>query len=490
MTSKMTIGQKLIASFAAMLCATVFLGIASLVSISRLTSRLDAAVNRTTRKIQLIDSVSNSRSDMLAAQRGFIMFAYAKSPAGAARAKGLFETAAANWAAKLSEVRPLLVTEEGRRMADQLETGLPQWRAAFAEIEGFTAGGDCDSAVRIAVDKGVPIYEAVGREAERLREINNGILEKDREAAADVKSVSQAINFGLVGLSLAVGGLVLWLVRDISVTLRRLAGDMAEGADQVAHAAAQVASSSQSLAQCSSEQAASLEETSASSAEINSSAGRNTENTRSAAELMTRSHEKFQQTNHAFDQMVAAMGEITSQSGKISRIIKVIDEIAFQTNILALNAAVEAARAGEAGMGFAVVAEEVRNLAQRSAQAAKDTAALIEESIAKSNDGKVKVDEVTAAIRAIIEESGKVKALVDEVNLSSQAQARGMEQIGGAIRQMEGVTQTTAASAEEGAAASEELSAQSETLKSLVSELATMVGGGSAARGSVIQMDR
>ena len=132
MTSKMTIGRKLIASFAAMLFATVILGIASLVAINKLTSRLDTAVNQTTRKLQLIDSVSNSRSDMLAAQRGFIMFAYAKSPVGAAKAKGLFESAAANWAQKLSEVRPMLVTEEGRRMADQLETGLPRWRAAVA----------------------------------------------------------------------------------------------------------------------------------------------------------------------------------------------------------------------------------------------------------------------------------------------------------------------------------------------------------------------
>ena len=142
-----------------------------------------------------------------------------------------------------------------------------------------------------------------------------------------------------------------------------------------------------------------------------------------------------------------------------------IDEIAFQTNILALNAAVEAARAGEAGMGFAVVADEVRNLAQRCAQAAKDTASLIEESIAKSNDGKSKVDQVAAAIREITEESTTIKTLVDEVNLGSQEQARGMEQIGKAITQMEQVTQKTAANAEESASAAEELNAQSESLE-------------------------
>jgi len=168
----------------------------------------------------------------------------------------------------------------------------------------------------------------------------------------------------------------------------------------------------------------------------------------------------------------------------MSKIIKTIDEIAFQTNILALNAAVEAARAGEAGMGFAVVADEVRNLAQRCAQAAKDTAALIEESIAKSNDGKTKVDQVAVAIHAITEESGKVKTLVDEVNLGSQEQARGIEQIGKAITQMEQVTQRTAANSEESAAAAEELNAQSETLKDVVVRLSAMVGGDVSANGS------
>jgi methyl-accepting chemotaxis protein/methyl-accepting chemotaxis protein-1 (serine sensor receptor) len=175
--------------------------------------------------------------------------------------------------------------------------------------------------------------------------------------------------------------------------------------------------------------------------------------------------------------MLAAMGEINTQSDRISRIIKVIDEIAFQTNILALNAAVEAARAGEAGMGFAVVADEVRNLAQRCTQAARDTAALIEESIAKSNDGSVKVDRVATAIRTVSGEAAKVKTLVEEVNSGSQEQARGIEQIGKAILQMQQVTQTTAANAEECAAAAEELNAQSAALKATVSRIRVMVGG-------------
>ena len=153
-----------------------------------------------------------------------------------------------------------------------------------------------------------------------------------------------------------------------------------------------------------------------------------------------------------------------------------IDEIAFQTNILALNAAVEAARAGEAGLGFAVVADEVRNLAQRCAQAARDTAALIEESIATSSDGNSRLDQMAGAVRSMTQSAVRVKSLVDEVNLGSQEQTRGMEQISRAILQMEQVTQTTAAGAEQGASAGAELEGHASTLRDLVHEMRDMVG--------------
>jgi methyl-accepting chemotaxis protein/methyl-accepting chemotaxis protein-1 (serine sensor receptor) len=245
----------------------------------------------------------------------------------------------------------------------------------------------------------------------------------------------------------------------------------------MAGTAGRVSASSQSLAQGSSEQASSLEETSASSEQINSMANRNNESSRSAAGLMLESQRKFAQTALALDQMVAAMDEINTHSGKISKIIRVIDEISFQTNILALNAAVEAARAGEAGMGFAVVADEVRNLAQRCAQAARDTASLIEESIVKSTGGKAKVDQVAAAIHAITKESATVKTLVDEVSLGSQEQARGIEHVGKAILEMQLVTQSAAACAEGSAAAAEELGAHSQTMMDIVGQLTAMVDG-------------
>jgi methyl-accepting chemotaxis protein/methyl-accepting chemotaxis protein-1 (serine sensor receptor) len=174
--------------------------------------------------------------------------------------------------------------------------------------------------------------------------------------------------------------------------------------------------------------------------------------------------------------MVVAMSEINASSEKISKIIRVIEEIAFQTNILALSAAVEAARAGEAGMGFAVVADEVRSLAQRCAQAAKDTASLIEDSIVKSSQGRLKVDQVAESISNITQQSVEIKTLIDEVSVGSQEQARGIEQIAKAITHMEQVTQSSPANAEQSAAA-QELNAQSATLLEVVGQLTAMVSG-------------
>jgi methyl-accepting chemotaxis protein len=282
---------------------------------------------------------------------------------------------------------------------------------------------------------------------------------------------------------LAIDGVLFYFVkRSVISSLSEVAVEIAQGAEHVFSAATQISTASQMLAEGTSQQAASLEETSASSEEINSMARRNSENSRSAATLVNQSDEKFADTNRSLKDMVLAMGEINASSDKIAKIIRVIDEIAFQTNILALNAAVEAARAGEAGMGFAVVADEVRNLAQRSAQAARDTAVLIEESISKSNGGKLKVDQVAKAIQMITEQSSQVKTLVDEVQLGSEEQSRGIEQIGKAITHMEQVTQKSAASAEESASAAQQLSGQSSALKGIVTRLNGLLGIQAARR--------
>ena len=376
----------------------------------------------------------------------------------------------------------MLVSVQERKATEELESGLPAWKASVEEMDRLCAAGQVEAADQVRKTRQRPIADQMAKSANSILDINRQLLVDATRAADNEATRNRWIVLACIGIALLVGAVIIFVVRLVNRSLRQAAAELAEGAEQVASAANQVSSSSQSLAQGSSEQAASLEETSASSEQISSIARKGSENSREAASLVTGSQEKFVHTNRSLDQMVLAMGDIQAQSGSIAKIIKVIDEIAFQTNILALNAAVEAARAGEAGMSFAVVADEVRNLAQRCAQAARDTTGLIEESIAKSNQGKLQVDGVAAGIREIAAEFGQVKTLVDELNQGSDEQTRGIEEVAKAVVQIQQITQSTAAGAEESAAAAEELNAQSETLKAVVQRLTALVGGGETRR--------
>jgi methyl-accepting chemotaxis protein len=266
------------------------------------------------------------------------------------------------------------------------------------------------------------------------------------------------------------------LIRSTNRTLRSISSTIQTGSEQVAAAAGQVSGASQSLAEGSSEQAASLEETSSSLEEMASMAGRNADNVQQAKELSSQTRIAADTGTADMQEMKRAMDAIKVSSDDVAKIIKTIDEIAFQTNILALNAAVEAARAGVAGAGFAVVADEVRNLAQRSAVSAKETATKIEESISKSEHGVRISDKVAVSLNAIAEKTRRVDQIVAEIATASSEQRQGVEQVNLAVSQMDKVTQSNASNAEESAAAAEELNAQALTLKEAVTELATLIG--------------
>jgi methyl-accepting chemotaxis protein len=275
---------------------------------------------------------------------------------------------------------------------------------------------------------------------------------------------------------------VLWyLRRSLIQPLRQLAAQFADGAAQVTAAATGVAGGSAELSRGATAQAAALEETSASMEEMASMTRRNASNSADAAAQVAESDKLVAGANEALAGLVTSMTAIRESSAKVTKIVKTIDEIAFQTNLLALNAAVEAARAGEAGMGFAVVADEVRNLARRSAQAAKDTAALVEESAHTAETGGAKVGAVVQSMAAITTSSSRLKGLVGEVSEASRQQTQGIDQVTEAIVQMEKMTQTTAATAEESAAASEELGGQANHTLVLVSALEALVNGDAAA---------
>ena len=478
----MTIGTKLMMSTGAMLASAAALSYMGLSSIGTFKDLFDNAAGKSIRKVSLAKGVAFAGTEMLSAQRGSILAAVEKDQGALTRMQADFQKAADNIRGSVAEFQRLATKEESRRLSADILNAVDEWEPHYREIVRLSGAGNLAEVSRIREEITVPISNRIAEDTGRLVVIANQVLSDDQQAAAGVFGRDRWSLFALFGLALAVGGVLTEQVRKVNRDLRRSAVELLSGAEQVASAASQVTASSQSLAQGSSEQAASLEEISSSSEEISSMACKNGENSQSAAARVVQSGEKVAQSNRLLEQMVVAMGEISSQSEKISHIIRVIDEIAFQTNILALNAAVEAARAGEAGMGFAVVADEVRNLAQRCAQAAKDTAGLIEESVAKSKDGKARVDQVAAAIRAITQESAQVKILVEQVSLSSQEQTRGIQQVARAITQMERVTQQNAASAEESASAAEELSAQSATLKEIAGLLVSMVWGADVPR--------
>jgi hypothetical protein len=280
----------------------------------------------------------------------------------------------------------------------------------------------------------------------------------------------------LVMGGLVSAGLTLLIVRPLMRTLTGLIDNLNDGAEQIAAAAGQTSAASQSLAEGAGEQAASLEETSASLEEMSSMTKRNAENAQKANELARQARTAADKGVGDMQTMSAAMEALKVSSDDIAKIIKTIDEIAFQTNILALNAAVEAARAGEAGMGFAVVADEVRNLAQRSAQAAKETAAKIEGAIAKTAQGVEINNKVAATLNEIVTKARQVDELAAEVAGASREQTQGITQINTALTQMDQVTQSNAANAEESAAAAQELNAQATVLKESVHELVRLVG--------------
>jgi methyl-accepting chemotaxis protein len=479
----MTIEKKLLAGFGALLFVTIFLGIAAIRSIGNLGNNLDQMGHERAHLLYLTGDANKTTTDMLATMRGILARGYMKDYSKMQTYHEHFGVDVEKLRAEVGEIASSTKSPELKRMsqADILDNIAPVVQGV-EEMYALSQKGDNAGAAALFDSKVNPLTTELSEHADSLAHKQEQVVAQAADEGSATVGPARSLSIALMLLSLVAGGVVLYIVRDITKTLRESIDELHDGADQVTTAASQVSSASQSLAQGASEQAASLEETSASSEEINSMARKNTDNSRMTAQLLLQSQEKVALANRHLAEMVGSMNEINESSGKISKIIKVIDEIAFQTNILALNAAVEAARAGEAGMGFAVVADEVRSLAQRSAQAAKDTAALIEDSISKSSEGKGKVDQVASAIRAITEDSARIKVMVDEVSLGSEEQSRGVDQIGKAIGQMEQVTQTSAASAEEAAASAEELSAQSEAMKDVVARLQAMVANSGDSR--------
>ncbi len=352
-----------------------------------------------------------------------------------------------------------------------------KYRAALRE---FTAS-DPGSGQRI--DKLVKGIDRAATSA--IDDIAKEILEtSDKIAASNDQSNQQLVTHTRVVIAVAIAvvsvtilGVLLAFILSMPAAFRALASELQAAAQFVNAGASQVSASSKSLAEGASTQAASLEETSASLEELTSMTKRNAEHAQKAKATAAKARISADTGVEQMQAMQNAMTDIKASSEHITKILKNIDEIAFQTNILALNAAVEAARAGEAGAGFAVVAEEVRSLAQRSASAAKETAERIAASVSKSNQGVQISAEVAASFNSIQEQVRELDGIVAEIATASHEQSEGISQVNTAVIAMDKVNQSNTSMAEEGASNAAELNAQAESLASTVGRLLTLIGG-------------
>ncbi len=472
-----TIGKKMFAGLGTLVVLLLLSCTLAVWSASQIFARLDTTGNTTVRALTLALEIDRQLADACSHAKSMVLAGMAADTAMYAQEIEQSETAFLGAREAFNAMRPLASQADAVQALAGIDQGSREWEQLFYQFRKHTDAAEFSEAINVF--NGYSKRREATREATlRLIQLEKQNLAQDITAGRGEYELLRAVLVTVSAISLLAAVGIIWLVSGISRALRLSAGEMREGAHSVAAAAAEVSSFAQALSRGASEQAASLEETSASMEEMASMTRRNAENSQQAATLMTAAGDAVEQSNLALGDMVESMRSIEESSTRVARIIKTIDEIAFQTNILALNAAVEAARAGEAGMGFAVVADEVRNLAQRSAQAARDTADLIEESVERAQAGARKVDTVGQAIRAITDSVARVKGLVDDVSVASRQQAQGIDQVSQALTQMERVTQGNAATAEESAAASEELTAQAETALTLVGELDAMVAAG------------
>ena len=476
MGSNATLTRRLLTYAAGTLAVVFLITISSLYSLSKVGGELEKSTGRNAETIALVGELKAAANIMRTGQRGLLLSTLQNDAKGFQKTREEYARSHGEARALLEKLRPLLTSEQGRTLANTLESSVEAHVACFEQVRELCAAGKTAEAFALYKEKGARAGVAMEKTASEMMEHEKQFMRESAAIGAASVRTSRWVDMAMNLIAILVAGAMIWTVVGATRTLRDIAVRLGESASQIASATRQVSEVSQMLAQGASEQAASLEETSASASELTSMTTRNAQNSRNATEVMAAVDERVRDGNQAVEQMISSMRKITTSGDKITKIIKVIDGIAFQTNILALNAAVEAARAGESGAGFAVVADEVRNLAQRSAQAAKDTAGLIEESIGNSSDGDARLRQVADVIHSMTDSAAKVKALVDEVNYGSAEQAKGIEGISKAVLEMEKVTQSTAASSEESASASEEMAAQAQCLHEMVKQLQAVVG--------------
>ena len=477
-----TISRRIVAGFLVMVVISAGIGFLSMSRLERTTRALVLVADDVLPSVLTLKECANLARDNL-----FSSLRFAEAETAEVREE-LEEHIAMNQTRMEELFRsydPKMITDDkDRRLFDEIRRTRESFVKVRADYLGLVREGRIEEHKKMLTGVVIPAYEA------SVRAVDAGVQHKkahglavSEESKKDARSSLLIVRVVLM-IALAASGALAWLIAHSTTrVLGTLALNLDQAAARTASAARQVSSTSQTLSSGASEQAALVEETSASLEEISSMIRSTADNAEQASALAGEAHALAQVGFLSMVEMTQAVAAIDVASTEFAKILKDIDEIAFQTNILALNAAVEAARAGEAGAGFAVVADEVRSLAQRSAAAAKETAEKIEASIASNRSGSASCARVQNSLSEIAAKVSSTDSLVGEIAMAAREQAHGIQQINGAITQMDQVTQSTAAGAEQTAAAAEQMDAQAGSLQVQVAELRALIGRSSADVG-------
>lgn len=486
MFNKLSLGFKIMGGFALVTVVTLIVGIVGFVGVESTNKSLKDISQNFLPSIQALLTIQKNRNAIVVAERSLLL---TQSSEEIAHQKGRLDSFFAEVDAAWKIYDPLWKGNEEDQEWQQLKTAWAAWKNSHDQVMAYIYEMKPESlqkAKALSLGDARKLYGVVDGHLAKLVKMNEDESAKATKDADFTGLLLKSITIASVIIGIIVALMMGFLLsRAITKPVDKIIGGLKEGSQQVASASIQLSDSSQQLAEGNSELAASIEETSSTLEESSSMIRQNSENTRQAALLAAQTRQSAEKGTQEMSEMMGAMDELRKSSNQIAKIIKVIDDIAFQTNILALNAAVEAARAGDAGLGFAVVAEEVRNLAQRSAQAAKDTAEMIETNIRYSQNGLDTAQRVGGSLSEITAQAKKVNELVDEIAAAGQEQAQGIIQINKAIAQMEKATQQSAATAEESSASAQELNAQAEIMQEAVRQLVQVVKGTNEALDTV-----
>ncbi len=488
-----------------LLALVTALGIRGLVKVDE---QLERIVEVNYEKIQQSNIAMESLNNISMSMQKMMLL---RDQAARLEEKKKIEAKRASYKEAMAIVEKLETNDAGKKAIAEVRSAIDDAKKVNNEIIELSLSNRTEQAAAQFVKEGVPLMAKIDGALEALVKYNEGRIALRYADAVSTYKSTMLVNLLIAALALAAGIIMAFLItraivrplneavelarrvaagdltasievrskdetgqlmqalKEMNESLVQIVGDVREGSDSIAIATKQIASGNSDLSQRTEEQASALEETASSMEELTSTVKQNAENAQQANQLAISANDVATKGGEVINRVVTTMESITSSSKKIADIIGVIDGIAFQTNILALNAAVEAARAGEQGRGFAVVAGEVRNLAQRSAAAAKEIKGLIGDSVEKVEGGSRLVGEAGQTIQEVVASVKRVTDIMAEITAASVEQSSGIEQVNTAITQMDEVTQQNAALVEEAAAAAESLEEQAEHMVELMS---------------------